>query len=129
MKTENRSYTVNDYDDLFKDMGYPLASKIFKSVPKAWIPEPPNVKMFCFHGSGLPTIGSLKYPSGYFPDYRPDIDFVNGDETVTIRSLQACLLWRQKQKQPIVYKQFFLAEHNGILGDARLIRSVIRALK
>lgn len=128
VKTFNRSYTVNDYDALFHDMGYPIASKVLKTVPKAWTPEPPNVKMYCFHGQSVPTPGTLTYPEGYFPDYSPQITEDDGDGTVNIRSLQACQLWKDKQEKPIAYQAFSHAEHNGILGDARLIRSLIDAI-
>ena len=128
MKTSNRSYTVRQYDDLFKDMGYPLASKIYAKTPQAWSEEPPNIKMFCFHGSGKNTPGVLNYREGYFPDYTPDIVNDDGDGTVNLRSLQACQLWRSKQKQPIIYEVFSDGEHNGVLGDARMIRSIIKAL-
>ena len=129
MKTYNRSYTVNDYDDLFDDMGYPFASTILKTVTKAWIPEPPNVKVFCFHGIGVPTPGSLKYAPGTFPDYMPIIDYVDGDKTVPLRSLKACLLWRGKQKQRIVHKMFKNAKHVKILEDIRLMQAVVKALQ
>ena len=110
-------------------MGYPLASKVLKTVPRAWLPQPPNIKMFCFHGNGMPTPASLTYPAGYFPDTTPNIDYEDGDGTVPSRSLEGCLRWRNKQHEPIVYELFHRAEHNGILGDARLLRSVIAALK
>jgi len=128
VKTSNRTYTVHQYDDLFKDMGYPLASKIYAKTPKAWSEKPPNVKMFCFHGSGKDTPGVLNYREGYFPNYTPDMTIDDGDGTVNLRSLQACQLWREKQKQPIIYEEFSRGEHNGVLGDARLIRSIIKAL-
>lgn len=128
MKTHNRSYTVQDYDDLFHDMGFPLASKLFAKSPKAWSEQPPSIKMFCFHGNSVTTPGVLSYREGYFPDYTPDITPDDGDGTVNLRSLKACQLWRSKQSQAIVYEQFSYAEHNGILGDARLIRSIIKAL-
>lgn len=129
VKTANRSYTVNDYDDLFEDMGYPLAQKILRAVPRAWSDQPPNIKMFCFHGNSVKTPGVLRYPDGNFPDNAPDIDYVGGDGTVTTRSLKACLKWQDKQKQPIVHEEFSDGEHNAILGDARLIRAVVQALR
>lgn len=109
-------------------MGYPLASKVLKTVPKAWSPEPPNVKMYCFHGSGRSTPGTLIYPEGYFPDYTPEITEDDGDGTVNIRSLEGCQRWKAKQERPINYQVFSHAEHNGILGDARLTRALIDAL-
>lgn len=120
---------MNDYDDLFEDMGYPLAQNILRAVPRAWSDQPPNIKMFCFHGNSVKTPGVLRYPDGNFPDNAPDIDYVGGDGTVTTRSLKACLKWQDKQKQPIVHEEFSGGEHNAILGDARLIRAVVQALR
>jgi len=109
-------------------MGYPIASKVYAKTPRAWSNTPPNIKMFCFHGTKVPTPGVLKYAEGYFPNYTPNIRIDDGDGTVNLRSLEACQLWRSKQKQPIVYEELEHAEHNGILGDARLIRFIIKAL-
>lgn len=129
MVTDKRSYNVFQYDELFKDIGYPVASKVLKTVPKMWYPEPPNVRMFCFHGTLKPTPGNLKYPKGYFPDYDPVPNNVDGDGTVTHRSLRLCEEWVGKQKQEITYQTFTNAEHNGILGDARFLRAFNKALK
>lgn len=129
VKTVNRTYTVDDFNDLFDDMGFPLAKKMYHNVPDPWSDEPPNVKMYCFHGANVTTIGSLTYPKGYFPDDQPDIVGDNGDGTVNIRSLQACLRWQGKQEQEISHQEFSYAEHNGILGDARLYRSFIKVLR
>ena len=85
--------------------------------------------MYCFHGTNVTTIGSLTYPKGYFPDDQPEIVGDNGDGTVNIRSLEACLRWQGKQEQEIFHKEFPYAEHNGILGDARLVRSFIKVLR
>ena len=109
-------------------MGYPTANKILPNVPKAWSDEPPNVKMYCYHGSQVNTPDVLTYADGYFPDYDPSIDYGDGDGTVNMRSLEACLLWRDKQKQPITYRKFSKGEHNGVLGDARLIRELMNSL-
>jgi len=129
VKTFNKSYTVNDFDDLFDDIGFPLAKKIRNFVPLPWHDEPPNIKMYCFHGREMETPGLLTYRKGYFPDYMPDITFDDGDGTVTARSLQACLNWKDKQQQPIIHQEFKRAEHNGILGDARFLRHFIDVIK
>ena len=129
MKTQNRSYTINDYDALFQDINFPIASKILKSVPAAWSDQPPGVKMFCFYGNLIQTPEVLYYDSGYFPDYFPLISFGDGDGTVNLRSLGGCKLWQGKQKQEIVSQMFSHGEHNDILGDSRLIHSVIKALE
>lgn len=127
--TSKRTYTAHEYDDLFRDMGYPVASKIKQTVPSMWYPEPPGVRMFCFYGTQMPTPEHLYYPDGYFPDYNPQIDFGDGDGTVNYRSLELCKTWIGKQTAPIIVQEFTKAEHNGILSDARLFEALIAALK
>ncbi|XP_065676253.1 lysosomal phospholipase A and acyltransferase-like [Hydra vulgaris] len=129
VKTNNQSYSVNDYDELFQDINFPLARTIKKLVPLAWSAEPPGVKMFCFYGNLVETPEMLYYKTGFFPDNLPLIHFGDGDGTVNLRSLEGCKMWKGKQNQQIIHRMFSTAEHNRILGDSRLIHSVIDALE
>eukprot|EP00794_Sanderia_malayensis_P018784 gene18784-20675_t len=120
VKTEYKNYTVNDYDELFEDMGFSLASKIRKKTLPSWTPAVPGVPLFCLHGSDRRTAGALLYGQGDFPDFQPYVKYDDGDGTVNIRSLLGCLKWRGKSKHPITHKVYPGAEHNGILGDGRM---------
>jgi len=128
VKTENRTYGVNDYDDLFDDIGYPLAKKIRQKTPRSWDEKHPGINTFCFYGSNVKTATMLTYRPGYFPDYYPDIEYGNGDGTVPLRSLKACEEWKTDDTVSFASKVFPGAEHNNILGDARLIRSIMQVL-
>lgn len=128
VKTKNKTYTISDYDELFEAMGFPLASKVLKSVPPAWDPAPPGVKMYCYHGENVQTMDVLTYKEGYFPDNLPDITYGNGDGTVNSRSLEACRTWLDNPDVDIVYKTFDGATHNGILGNTDLIKELKHTL-
>nr|XP_047127171.1 phospholipase A2 group XV isoform X2 [Hydra vulgaris] len=129
VKTNDRSYTVKDYDTLFEDINYPIAQKILKLVPEVWSNEPPGVKMYCFYGNLVETPEVLYYKSGFAKDNYPNIYYGDGDGTVNLKSLEGCRLWQGKQKQQIIHRMFPMGEHNGILQNPYLIRSVIEALE
>lgn len=129
VKTNDRSYTVKDYDTLFEDINYPIAQKILKLVPEVWSNEPPGVKIYCFYGNLVETPEVLYYKSGFAKDNYPNIYYGDGDGTVNLKSLEGCKLWQGKQKQQIIHRLFPMGEHNGILQNPHLIRSVIEALE
>lgn len=130
MKTPNRTYTINDLNDLFNDLKDPIASKVLKYVPKAWNVEPPAVKTYCLHGTGVPTVETVTYDDD-FPDTQPTFTTGDGDGTVNYRSLSACHQWAVSgfnDPTSLTYKTFSGATHNGILGDERLIDFIEDAL-
>eukprot|EP00731_Ephydatia_muelleri_P034178 Em0049g25a len=69
--TPKRSYTANDYEALFRDMGYPIGFKMYTgvSVINAGFTAP-NVPVYCFYGTDVQTAESFVYDQG-FPDSQP----------------------------------------------------------
>ncbi|GFS30378.1 phosphatidylcholine-sterol acyltransferase, partial [Nephila pilipes] len=56
--TKNKKYTVDDYEEFFRDMNYTTAYEMYKDTypyAKAGL-EAPGVPVFCFYGRGLPTV-------------------------------------------------------------------------
>lgn len=127
VKTNNRTYTISDYDDLFIDMGFPIGSKVFRYVPRPWSDVAPGIKTYCLHGAKVPTAEVLHYDDN-FPDSMPDIQKGDGDGTVNFRSLEACRQWTD-DKTALEFKIFDGSTHNGILGEPRLIEYVSSILK
>lgn len=119
VKVGNKTYTVKDYDELFKDMGYPLASDILKSIPAAWNPASPGVKIYCFYGINVPTMKNLAYSQGDFPDNLPAGNSGNGDGTVNIQSLQAC-----KKLPGVSFKEFDGVDHDQILNSKEVFKEL-----
>ena len=122
--TPKRSYTANDYEALFRDMGYPLWFKMYTgvSVINAGFTAP-NVPVYCFYGTDVQTAESFVYDQG-FPDSQPTrIVYGNGDGSVNMKSAEVCLKWKNEQRN-FVSKSFTGAEHNAILHFSAVLRAI-----
>lgn len=53
----------------------------------------------------------------------------DGDGTVNIRSLKACVQWQQSQKQKIYYQGFSGVDHTGILKNDNILAYIKTILK
>mgnify|MGYP002804020214 FL=1 len=122
MQSSTRNYTINDYDAFFKDIHYPIAIQMEKTVPPIFNSSAPNVPILCLHGSGVDTPVTYQYKPGTFPDGPPDRVMGDGDGTVPSNSLRGCTRWQQDK--PLVVKDFDSCEHNGILRNETFINFV-----
>lgn len=119
-KTPERSYTVNDYDEFFKDIGFPLGITLQKLVENITYPltaHAPNVTVHCLYGIGEKTAESFTFAKGEFPDTQPQVTYGDGDGTVNVRSLEACNKWNQRQAYNVTLKQYPAVNHNGVLSN------------
>ena len=119
-KTPERSYTVNDYDEFFKDISFPLGITLQNLVENITYPltaHAPNVTIHCLYGIGVKTAESFTFGEGQFPDTQPQVTYGDGDGTVNIRSLEACNKWNQRQAYNVTLKQYPSVNHNGILSN------------
>ncbi|KAL8603156.1 hypothetical protein ACOMHN_059328 [Nucella lapillus] len=125
--TEHRNYTVYDYQQLFQDINYTDGYLMWKDTNGLIVDlDAPQVEVHGLHGIGLNTPGVLKFSPGGFPDKYPDTIFDDGDGTVNIRSLEAFLAWKVRQKQPVKHEVFKGAEHMAILKDPRVLDYVVK---
>ncbi|XP_068689342.1 lysosomal phospholipase A and acyltransferase-like [Montipora foliosa] len=119
-KTPGRNYTINDFDQFFEDIGFPLGIKLRQLVGRPLYPltaHAPNVTVYCLYGTGVDTAESFTFGKGEFPDTQPKVSYGNGDGTVNIRSLQACGKWNQRQPQPVTQQTYPSVNHNGVLSN------------
>ena len=122
-KTPERGYTVDDYDEFFKDIGFPLGTTLQELVGNPTHPlieHAPNVTVHCLYGTGVNTPESFTFGEGEFPDTQPQMAYGDGDGTVNTRSLQACSRWDQRQPYDVTLKQYPSVNHNGVLSDERM---------
>ena len=123
VSTPAKNYTVNEYHRLFRDMnfidGYHMwlnGAKIIPSLPA------PGVEIVCIHGNGFPTPGIIKYKTEKdFPDGDPDIVKDDGDGTVNLRSLQACLKFKAMQINKFTYHVLNKQSHMEILRSTAFL--------
>lgn len=130
VKTSERVYTVNDYDDFFHDIGFPLGIKMRKLVKNLIFPltaHAPNVPLHCLYGTDVHTPASYIFGKGEFPDQQPEVIYGDGDGTVNRRSLEACGTWSQRQDYSVALKGYPSVNHNGVLGDTN-VHNYIKAV-
>lgn len=125
IQTPRRNYTVNDYQQLFKDLNFTDGILIREDVEGLVNPlRPPNVEVHCLYGKGLNTTAKWIYEDGAFPDKQPKHLDEDGDQTVNIRSLEGCLPWKHLQKQPFYSKAFQGIGHVDILNHGVSIKYI-----
>ncbi|KXJ25297.1 Group XV phospholipase A2 [Exaiptasia diaphana] len=88
----------------------------------------PNVTLYCFYGTKVPTPESFTFGEGEFPDTFPKYNLGDGDGTVNIRSLRGCKEYIGKQVPPISVKEYPGAEHLDIIGDKRVVDDITKIL-
>ena len=124
VKTPERTYTVNDYDDFFRDIGFPLGITLRKMVESQTYPltaHSPNVTLHCLYGTGVDTPENFVFGEGEFPDTPPHVVQGDGDGTVNRRSLEACSKWSQRQPYNVTLKHYPSVDHQGVLGDENVL--------
>ena len=124
--TPTRTYTANDYEDLFSDVGLTDGFTKFKGIES--INEnypPPNVPTHCFYGVGVDTPLSFSYsksfPEGAEDD--PEVTMGDGDGTVNILSSEVCLQWASSDS-PFTSKTFDGVDHMQIIRDNAVLTEI-----
>jgi len=122
------NYTAADFSQLFIDADKPLTATIHQTVTKSLSQlGPPQVPTYCIYGNGIQTEQFYNYTGSFTDD--PLITYsLNGDGTVPEESLRGCLLWENRQKQPIYTQQFNLVGHSDILEDPKVFEYIIQVL-
>jgi len=129
VKNRDKLYTVKDYRQFFTDIGYPVGYEMYLDVRNLSLPHvAPGVEVHCLHGHKVTTIERLDYEVGDFPDAKPRIVYGDGDGTVNLISLQACVGWSLKQDKPLYYKNFTSVDHMTILTEPQVLEYIGDAL-
>ena len=125
MQSSLRNYTSHNYRSFFEDINYMVGYNMWLDVRNlTYDLTPPGVEVHCLHGHGIDTMHKLVYNKGKFPDSQPNVDYGDGDGTVNLKSLQACLQWRGKQTQNVFYKNFTKSDHIFIMSDPLVINYI-----
>ncbi|KRX17852.1 Group XV phospholipase A2, partial [Trichinella nelsoni] len=121
--TVSRNYTAYDYKEFFNDIGFKKGWSMYKNTRRLLEDlKAPGVEVICIrmtlhclYGVDIPTAERLVYGKGKFPDSQPIEINGDGDGTVGIRSLAACMDWVKEQEHDVHVKTFPKAEHTAIL--------------
>merc|ERR1712110_1119238 len=96
---------TSDGYDMWKD-----TKDLLKGIPA------PQVEVYCWHGINVPTTEKLVY-SEYRNATRLTLQKGNGDGTVNLRSMNACLKWRNEQIHDVHYRTFQNINHLGMMTE------------
>jgi len=119
---------MSNLKQFYKDIKFEVGHEIKKDSSPVWSDNPPNVTLYCFYGTKVPTPESYSFGDGEFPDTFPKNNLGDGDGTVNIRSLEGCKQYKKTQIQPITVKEYPGAEHLGIIGDKRVVDDITQIL-
>lgn len=124
VQTPTRDYTLGQLEEFFSDLKLPLGWEMRKDILNYTTNfTPPGVEVHCLYGKNVNTVDRIKYRKSAIPTPTeiPKLIYGDGDGTVNIRSLEACLKWRTFQNQPVVAQSFDKVDHMGVLNDKRVL--------
>jgi len=144
VETEKKNFTrrnLGEFFDGYKEHNMAMMVDDTKGL-LGGLP-PPQVEVFCIHGSEVSTTERVIYPPGSFPPSlaarrhqqkpssnksnnlkwwpfptEPSLVKGDGDGTVNIRSLKGCLKWDGAQEQAVHHKVFKGINHVDMLRRA-----------
>ena len=130
VQSQNINITLANYKNFYQLQNYPNGFEMWQDTKDLLKGIPaPQIEVYCWHGIKVPTIEKLIYYK--FPTSTPIIKRGDGDGTVNLRSMKACLKWRTQQKKPVHYRVFKGINHGSMItadepvsGVANLIREI-----
>lgn len=129
VRHKSKRYTVGDYKEFFTDIKFPTGYEMWLDVKNLTSPsDAPGIEVHCLHGHKVHTPDMLDYQVGGFPDAKPRVRYGDGDGTVNLNSLQACIKWADKQKEAVHYKNFTSIDHMTIMSDGKVLDYIGEAL-
>lgn len=124
-KTNKRSFTVNDYEAFYETIGFPDGWEMYKdALPYIQNFTAPGVEVYCYYGSDVKTLEKLDFGWSHDMSGTPKIEYGAGDGLINERSLEACKVWSDEQKQPIHAKAYPSVNHMTILSNRNVLRDV-----
>ncbi len=130
VSTPSKQYTANDYQELFRKIGYTNGYRFFQKVQPLLQNYPsPNVRTYCYYGVDVPTRSRLQYKNDFSPGVstiglNPTIVNGNGDGTVNIESLRVCHKW-----SGVTYKTYSGVNHQGMLEKTAVLDDIATIVK
>lgn len=124
VQTLSRNYTYGEMENFLRDLNQTMGWEMRKDNIKYTLDiRPPGVEVHCIYGKSVPTVERIRYKTSVIPteDDEPEFVYGDGDGSVNIRSLEACLKWRMFQTQPVLFQPFEYVNHMHILRNAKVL--------
>ena len=114
IQSQNINITLSNYREFYDLLGQPDGYEMYKDTKDLLKGIPaPQIEFYCWHGIGVPTTEKLIYYK--FPTSTPIVKKGDGDGTVNLRSMKACLKWRTQQSKPVHYRAFKHIDHGNMI--------------
>ena len=124
LTTPNRTYTANDYEDLFTDIRYPQGYQMYQGIVPINENYPaPRVATYCFYGTNVSTPESYTYDNGLNGSLT-NTAFGDGDGVVNLLGLQVCLKWRNEQSEPFNTTTFPGVDHGQMRANTAVLQAI-----
>lgn len=131
LKTPQRSYTTDDYEDLFRDMGREEMFEKYKDARVAWGNfDHPGTDLHCITGAGYPVSEAVTFAGDEFTaDARSTLAYGNGDGRLHEKSMQSCLNWKDARPD----KRFNYEEqhysHMGLITEKGSVDRIVQIVE
>jgi lysophospholipase-3 len=113
--TPDRSYTVLDLPEILPSKTLPIYQRYVQMGVYDKV-EAPGVNVTCIHGYGRPTPGSFTFASSQdLSKQKPQINFIDGDDTVPGYVLNLCKEWDLPSMPSVDVIPLFNVTHNDIV--------------
>ena len=123
VQSQNINITLSNYHKFYDLLGYPDGNDMWQDTKNLLKGIPaPQIEFYCWHGIGVPTTEKLIYYK--FPTSTPIVKKGDGDGTVNLRSMKACLKWRNQQTKPVHYRTFKGIDHGNMIKSDEPVSSV-----
>ncbi|KAH0953681.1 hypothetical protein HN011_005543 [Eciton burchellii] len=130
VQSDFKNYTLNNLQEYFMDIGVPNAWEFRKDNEKYQLDfTAPGVQVHCLYGNKVNTVEKLYYKPGTTIEGYPQLIYGDGDGTVNIKSLDACIHWQESQKQKIYSQSFSGVDHTNILRNRDILTYIKTVLK
>lgn len=129
VETPTRTYSAQDYDVFFEDVGFPTGKKLMQRVSGlTGAAAAPGVDVVCMYSLGVDTPISFKYGSSFDAD--PEITNGDGDGTVNDFSLKLCERWMDAgaQTRSARVLRFNGIQHSDMLTDGAVLAELQKEL-
>lgn len=115
VETASRNFTLDNLNDMFKFVNMSDQAAMWRDTMSiAHNLTAPKVELWCLFGTGVQTPTKL-YIEGPYENRKYSLDFGDGDGSVNVESLRACLEFSKQQSQPVHIREFNDTNHIGIL--------------
>ena len=122
--TPIRSYSANQYREMFSDIGrIEDYSKLERVLQINGDYPSPNVPVHCFYGGNLTTPEAFHYDLGFPASKIVNITSGYGDDTVNLQSSEVCLRW-SNQLAPFTSRVFPFVGHLQMTTDQAILNAI-----